>query len=206
MDSHMKINIDEYTALDRYRIEGDTVIIEMGIEEPFDLYDDKDPSVLNLRDFRKEVQNYIIESIEEIPKSKKIKINIYFDKFSDDIAEVENLRQSFFDFFAFETKLRVHQIRIKIKRGFKSLAVGICFLFFCIIAAHFLGYSNKSLLSELFVEGLTVLGWVSLWTPLQVFLYEIWPLLENIKNFKRVLISSVDFKSVKNLPEPRKYI
>ncbi len=202
----MKIESSEYAPLERYRIEGDTVIIEMGLEEPFDVYDDKDPSPLRIRDLKKEVETYIIDSIREIPHAKKIRVVFYFDKFSDSEEEIEHLGRSYFDFFAFETKVKTHQIKLKVKRGLKSLLVGLSFLFFCIFMAKILKDQTESLFSSFFVEGLTVLGWVSLWTPIQVFLYEIWPLLETIKTFKRALVADVDFKSVKQLPEPRQYI
>jgi hypothetical protein len=35
---------------------------------------------------------------------------------------------------------------------------------------------NTSTLSSFFKEGLTIAGWVAMWRPIEIYLYEWWPL------------------------------
>jgi len=197
---------NKFRPLERYRVEGNVVVIEMALQEPSDIYDDKDPSPLRMRDFKKEVEKYITDCIREIPHAKKLRVEFYFYEFSNEAMEKELLKKSYHDFFAFEIKIKRFELREKIKRGIKSLLIGSTFLFFCILISHLIKDHNDSIFKSFFLEGLNVLGWVSLWNPVQVFLYEIWPIVKERKIMERALHVDVAFKNVEHIPDNRKYI
>ena len=50
-------------------------------------------------------------------------------------------------------------------------------------AAELLGASR---LSTILQTGLTVVGWVSLWRPMEIFLYDWWPLAGDRRLFRRL--------------------
>jgi len=195
---------DEY--LERYRKEGDLLIIEISLEEPYNLYDDKDPSPLKVRDLKPIIEQYITNCIREIPDKQNVRVDFYFYEISDSVEEKLLLKKSVIDFFIYRTKVRFLDFRYKIKYGLKSTAIGLCFLFFCIyISSSYLNDEN-GIVEQFFLEGLSVLGWVSLWNPVQVFLYEIWPILTSAKILKRCGEIDYEFKSIDPLSEKRRYI
>lgn len=196
----------DFRPLERYRVEGKTVVIEMTLEEPYDIYNAKDPSPLRMRDFKKDVEKYITDSLREIPKNKKIRVVFYFDKFLNEQKEQELLYKSYKEFFSTEVKIKRLETKQKFMRGLKFLLTGSLFLFSCIFISHFLNKNVDSIFKSFFLEGLNVLGWVSLWNPVQIFLYEIWPIIDDRKILERALNAHVEFKDIKEMPDDRKYI
>ena len=57
------MNKSDLQLIERYQIEGEMIIIEIAIDEPSAIYNDKDPSPLRLRDFKKNVEKYITNEV-----------------------------------------------------------------------------------------------------------------------------------------------
>ena len=66
--------------------------------------------------------------------------------------------------------------------GRRSLLIGLAVLTGAIALAHLIAVSSKdSGIAEIIRESLTIGGWVSMWRPLEVFLYDWWPILNEAK-------------------------
>ena len=64
------------------------------------------------------------------------------------------------------------------QRGVISLGIGLAFLAVACIAAELLGrLIGDSHYRTLLREGLLIFGWVAVWRPLEIFLYDWWPIL-----------------------------
>lgn len=61
------------------------------------------------------------------------------------------------------------------REGWTSLLIGLAFLAACVTIAHtltpFMGRWNPVM-----KEGLTIIGWVAMWRPLEIYLYRWWPI------------------------------
>lgn len=201
---HFKNWSPEY--LERYHYDGDYLVVEVAIDGPFDLYDDKDPSPLKARDLKPSVEAYITNCVREIPFAQKMRIDFYFYEFTGDDKEVKLLEKSVRDFFIYQSRVRFVDFKFSIKNGLRSLSIGFIFLFLCIFISHTFLSSPTTLVATFFLEGLSVLGWVSLWNPVQVFLYEIWPIIGNSKTLKRCSTLEMRFQSIEALSERRRYL
>ena len=60
------------------------------------------------------------------------------------------------------------------REGWISLLIGLAFLVLCVITAKTIA-RNAGEWKELSKEGLTILGWVAMWHPLEIYLYRWWP-------------------------------
>ena len=62
-------------------------------------------------------------------------------------------------------------------QGIKALQMGIIFLAGCLFLSAFLSGTAlvPGFLGTLLSNGLEIAGWVSLWRPIEIFLYEWWP-------------------------------
>jgi hypothetical protein len=67
--------------------------------------------------------------------------------------------------------------------GLKALQVGVLFLAGCLVLAAAIARSNVApgSLGDVLTQGLTIIGWVSLWRPVEAFLYEWWPLWRDVR-------------------------
>jgi hypothetical protein len=55
--------------------------------------------------------------------------------------------------------------------------IGSLFLGTCLLTSHLLQFAETNALGEVVRESLTIGGWVAMWRPMEIFLYEWWPLL-----------------------------
>ena len=64
------------------------------------------------------------------------------------------------------------------RRGVISLAIGIAFLVAIFGTVRLVGQLfGESAVGMLSREGLIIVGWVAMWRPLEIFLYDWWPIL-----------------------------
>ncbi|MFC1595759.1 hypothetical protein ACFL4D_00545 [Candidatus Margulisiibacteriota bacterium] len=80
----------------------------------------------------------------------------------------------------------------------KALQKGLLFLGMCVFTAFLI---NKQTLIPEFIrvilrEGLFIIGWVSMWRPIEIILYEWWPYWREIKLNKKILSMEVIIKKI----------
>lgn len=176
----------------RYKKEGEKFLIEMELDNPKHLFDRKDPSPIKGRDLNEDVVTYIINSLREIPASYPVILKIYFTEGSEERKfSSEKVADAIKTFFLFEEYNKSMELKLKFKRGFKALFIGLSFLFLCIFFSSSLEHTSKNLLWLYFQEGLNVLGWVSMWYPINVFLFEWWPIKEEKEIYHRAFCLQV---------------
>ena len=62
------------------------------------------------------------------------------------------------------------------KEGRRCLAIGLFFLLGCLVMSHALTGRAAGPFLNLTRESLTIAGWVAMWRPMQIYLYDWWPL------------------------------
>ena len=83
-----------------------------------------------------------------------------------------------------ETKRRQH--RALMARGRTSLAVGLAFYALCFLVGQALVRVADSSVAELAQESLLIGGWVAMWRPLEIFLYDSWELRRQERELTRL--------------------
>ena len=79
--------------------------------------------------------------------------------------------------------------------GRRSLAIGIPILIACFVAARFAaGYLLENPVQRLVEESLLILGWVANWRPLEIFLYDWWPLARRRDLYRRLAAAAVELR------------
>ena len=78
-------------------------------------------------------------------------------------------------------------LRELFRRGRISLAIGLAFLTsFIVVGDWVAGFFAESRLGQVFREGLLIGGWVAMWRPIEVFLYDWWPIRAEARLFSRL--------------------
>ena len=86
-----------------------------------------------------------------------------------------------------------HEFRRLLRLGRTSLLVGLAFLSLCTLGAKALGALGGGPYPYLDIlrEGLIIAGWVAMWRPIQIFLYEWWPIVRRrrmLQNLSRAQV------------------
>jgi hypothetical protein len=89
--------------------------------------------------------------------------------------------------FARRSQLLRRDLRQLIRRGLISLGIGLAFLATVFMIAQAIGgLMGENPWARLFREGLLIVGWVAMWRPLEIFLYDWWPVLGEQRLYDRL--------------------
>ena len=59
----------------------------------------------------------------------------------------------------------------------------LAFLFSCVLLRELINSFGHSAASDIVGEGLLIIGWVAMWRPIQIFLYEWWPIVRRRRTY-----------------------
>lgn len=161
-----------------YRIEGDWTLIEIKLSETNQLFNSMDPSPFRERDLDPDAAAYIMDALRELHGHARVKLVVYFPGPHD--AGLETMiHQSIRNYFSYRERAARFAVRQKLRLGRSSLLVGLVFLALCSVLRLLLPGQDVS--AKTLSEGLLIVGWVAMWKPLEILLYEWWPLLADAR-------------------------
>lgn len=169
----------------RYPIEDGKCAIEIKVVTLDDLFDEHDPAPYMVRDLDSSIMDYISGCVLEITPEFVGKLRIYTEDFFD-LDRKDIFTKAIHDFF----HLKAHMEKIKLqqvfKRGLFSLVIGLIFLNSAIFASFYIHTKSPEFWTAFLKEGLHLLGWVSMWKPINLFLYDWWEPLQDMKVYKNL--------------------
>lgn len=152
-------------------------IIEIHVSELKQLFDAIDPSPFRDRDLDPKAEEFIVGWAKDLPRDASLALVVDLDRDAGLTNEAAVLREAIHEFFGHRAETYRRRLRELFRVGRTSLLIGLVVLAAAIALGDFLANLMKgSRLGEILRESLTIGGWVSMWRPLEVFLYDWWPL------------------------------
>ena len=172
-------------SMKRYRVLDGKTSVELKLKTPRQLFDERDPAPFRERDLDDDAVRYILASYRDVKDHDHVKLSIYFESLGEFKDSPSLIEKAIHAFFMFEADVKRRELRDIFRKGFISLFIGMSFLFACTWLAHTVETAQtKSLFSSMMHEGLFIMGWVAMWQPISIFLYEWWPIREAQKTFQ----------------------
>ncbi|MDI1267342.1 MAG: hypothetical protein PS018_29175 [bacterium] len=184
-------------------------LIEIRVNEIAQLFQTLDPFPFREKDLAAEAEDYIVGWARELPGKRPIKIVLHLPdteaegKASDDLAEAFNR------YFSDRAAAIQRDLNELLRVGRRSLAIGASILVACLLIAHgAAGYLIDTAFKRLAEESFLILGWVANWRPLEIFLYDWWPLAHRRDLYTRLSAAFIELRpySVQartSSPQPR---
>jgi hypothetical protein len=162
-------------------------IIRMHLRKVEQLFDSLDHSPFREKNLDRNAEEYIVESIKELPAKTRCEIVIYLDESIDLKTENTAVADAIHVHFARRAQVARQNLRQLLRRGSISLAIGLTFL----VTFSLLGQLIRQTMGEgqwafLIRESLLIGGWVAMWKPLEVFLYDWWPIVGERRLYERL--------------------
>ena len=89
------------------------------------------------------------------------------------------------NYFTYRANLNRLEFRHLLKQGRTSLIIGLALLAACTLTSQLLR-RQAGTLPIVLREGLIIAGWVAMWRPMEIFLYEWWPLLRTGQLYEKL--------------------
>ena len=87
-----------------------------------------------------------------------------------------SVREAIREFFRHRAELSRRQLRELFRRGRTSLAIGVCTLGASIAGGNLVASFFSNHPAHILQESLLIGGWVAMWRPMEIFLYDWWPI------------------------------
>lgn len=152
-------------------------VIEVHVGELKQLFDAIDPSPFRDRDLDPKAEEFIVGWAKDLPKNAVLALVVDLDREAGLPDEAAVLRDAIHEFFRHRAETYRQRLRELFRVGRTSLLIGLVALAAAIALGDFLANLMKgSRVGEIVRESFTIGGWVSMWRPLEVFLYDWWPI------------------------------
>ena len=160
--------------------------IELKLRDLNQLFHTLDPSPFRERSLDEAAEAFIVSWARDLPHKADLELLVHLpDPRRDDelCAQVESAVQSHFRYLA-EVKRR--EFRQLMARGRTSLLIGLSFLALCMIVGNALASVGSSALFQFGRESLLIGGWVAMWRPIEIFLYDWWGVRRQQRDYERL--------------------
>ena len=111
------------------------------------------------------------------------------------LAGVVHLAQSIHNYFEYRRQSTTRDLRFRLSEGRTSLLIGIGFLVVCLFLREALRrWAGDATLGAALAEGLLIAGWVAMWRPINIFLYEWWPMRRLARVYAKIAAMEVEVR------------
>ncbi|MGE4131975.1 MAG: hypothetical protein AB7F86_10075 [Bdellovibrionales bacterium] len=168
--------------------------IEVRIKSPQQLFDVRDPAPFRERDLDDDFVEYVVSSAQEFSASTALKVVIYVEDREPKDLSKEAIKEAIHSYLSYQIELQRGALKRFVKRAQFFLIIGLVFLASCLALAQKLGPPLLTGSVGILREGLVIFGWVSLWKPIELVLFDWYPLFERLRLYKKLLTTEVDIR------------
>lgn len=161
-------------------------VIEVRVTELRQLFNPIDPSPFRERDLDPHAETFIVEWARDLPRDEPLALRVHLDRAAGRADEATLLGQAIHQYFSARAAGSRRTLRDLFRRGRISLLIALAFLGVSLAIGDLLSSISESGVAGLLREGLVIGAWVAMWRPLEVFLYDWWPIVGEARLFDRL--------------------
>lgn len=169
--------------------------IELKIREIGQLFQSLDPLPFRERDLDAAVEEYVVAWAREQGGARPIHVLVHLPADEAEREEAGHIADAIRNYFAYRAEVAGWELKELFRVGRASLAIGLMVLALCVVlGAEVSGRVGDGYVGRFFGEGLIILGWVANWRPIQIFLYDWWPLTRRRRLYERLARAAIDLR------------
>ena len=160
--------------------------IELSLRDIDQLFNTMDPSPFHEKDLDHDAEEFILSWAQEFHRHEPVDLIVHLEKMPAGHDAKSVIEQAVHHYFAYRARMNHLEFKRLMKQGRMSLFVGLSFLGLCLLTIKLLVANRPGAIPNFFSESLTIAGWVAMWRPLQIYLYEWWPLRDERRILERL--------------------
>ena len=169
--------------------------VEIRVERVSQLFNTLDPFPFPDRDLDSDAEEYIVGWAQELAHRGPFTIVVHLPAQEADGEAARDLPRALSRFFAYRAEVLGRSLNEMFRIGRIALIVGLAVLGLCLAASQVVdAMAGHTYLGSFIGESLVIVGWVANWRPLEIFLYDWWPILRRRNLYRRLAAANVIIK------------
>lgn len=163
--------------------------IEVRIDRLEELVDERDPTPSPGKDLNPYVSEYILSWARETTPDDQVGIRFHVSE-EVSTAGIAEAQMAIRDAFVCEAGLEERRLHALFREGRVSLAIGLVALTLSLVVSDLIAAEQGVM--AILKQSLVVAGWVAMWKPVQLYLYDWWPIRREIRMYRRLAGATVE--------------
>jgi hypothetical protein len=170
--------------------------IALRVRTIMQLFNSLDPSPFRERDLDPHTDEFVVGWARELPSAASFVVVVELPAEEAARPEAAKLGEAFANYFHHRAEASERDLRELLRVGWRSLLIGLVVLVICLAgsqaAATMIG---NAVVARVVEESLIIVGWVANWRPLEIYLYDWWPIRRRILLFRRIAAAPVEIRT-----------
>jgi hypothetical protein len=168
-----------------------THTLALRVRELRQLFNSLDPAPFLNKDLDRACEAYIENWALSLPHDSRLHLTVHLEQGACEADASELVAGAVHNYYGYKVELVRGELRQLLHLGRLSLAVGLVFVASCLLLAEAITTLMPGPAAKIAHESLTIIGWVAMWRPVQIFLYDWWPLKGRIRVFENLRFARV---------------
>lgn len=180
----------------RYREENDESIVDLKLAAIEQLFDNRDPAPFRERDLDPQLVEYLVDAAEDLVSRERFRIIFWLEQPCSP-REVEIPYRAHFEY----ELTRLDRARHRHRRvGWVTLGLAIVAIVLLVTLSELVEGMIGGRVGAGLKEGLMISGWVLMWRPIEVLVYDSIPWRRTRRILRRLLATPIEVRSGKSPP------
>jgi hypothetical protein len=180
--------------------------IEIRIEKIAQLFHSLDPFPFREKDLDDDVEEFIVGWARELPPDKPIRIVVHLPETEASTPEAQELGAALTQYFAYRARVIALDLKELFRIGRRAMAIGLTVLSFSVITGQTAVNLAPGSIGRVIEESLLIFGWVANWRPIEIFLYDWWPIVRTRNLYQRLSAAHVKLRPYKHGDQKRQAV
>lgn len=168
-----------------------THTLDLRVRELRQLFNSLDPTPFLNKDLDRACEAFIENWALSLPHDCHLHLTIHVEEPAAAKEAGELVADAIHNYYGYKIGLVRGELSQLMRVGRLSLAIGLLFVAACLLLAEAITSLIPGPTAKIARESLTIIGWVAMWRPVQIFLYDWWPLKGRIKVYENLRFARV---------------
>lgn len=155
------------------------------------LFNSLDPTPFLNKDLDRACEAFIENWALSLPHDCHLHLTIHVEEEAAADEAGALVADAIHNYYGYKITLVRGELGQLLRTGRLSLGIGLVFVAVCLLLAEAVTSLLPGAGARIARESLTIIGWVAMWRPVQIFLYDWWPLRGRIKVYENLRFARV---------------
>jgi hypothetical protein len=166
--------------------------IDIRLDRADQLFHTLDPHARWHRHIDERIEEFLIQEARRLPRKARIRVRLFVENKEAQAAGRPDVGHALRAHFAYRARVENENLHDLLIRGVFSLAVGLLVLAGCLKIGPWIGSYTREATGNFIDTAFQIIGWAANWRPVEIFLYDWWPVAEDRRLYRRLAGAHVE--------------